>query len=319
MKALALTAGDETVVILKVDLIYVYEGMVFDLEQRLGPDFAGKVIITSSHSHSAWAQHYYGGPLQLGGGVFRELVYNRFLDAFEATAKSALAARRDAKIGIFFDGNFDPTNQVNHDRRGENDMLPGGNVKDNHFYMIRVDGMDDVPIAALPVFGEHGTLNSEDNPLASTDAPGALERVMQEQFHVAGRRDAPAERGRRQLAVGSRRRRLQRPSRQDGRSVLLVGDRRGSRPRRGRADPDGRVDRCGREHAVERRDGDGVALDRGRAEARDVLDPRRRAVVRTVRSVEDARWQDLRHRRHHAALADRRVQRAGRRGAVPDR
>jgi neutral ceramidase len=182
VKALALTAGDETVVILKSDLIYIYEGMVYDLEQRLGPDFAGKVILTSSHSHSAWAQHYYGGPLQLGGGIFRELVYNRFLDAFESTARTALANRRDAKIGFFYDGNFDPTNQINHDRRGENDMLPGGNVKDNHFYMIRVDGVDDVPIAALPVFGEHGTLNSEDNPLASTDAPGALERVMQEQF-----------------------------------------------------------------------------------------------------------------------------------------
>jgi hypothetical protein len=182
VKALALTAGDETVVILKADLIYVYEGMVFDLEQRLGPQFAGKVIITSSHSHSAWAQHYFGGPLQLGGGIFRELVYGRFLDAFEHAAQAALAARRDAKIGIFFDGNFDPQDVVNHDRRGENDMLPGGNVKDNHFYMIRVDGMDGAPIAAVPVFGEHGTLNGEDNPLASSDAPGALERVMQEQF-----------------------------------------------------------------------------------------------------------------------------------------
>lgn len=182
VKGLALTAGDETVVILKVDMIYVFEGMVFDLEQRLGPDFAGKVIITSSHSHSAWAQQYFGGPLQLGGGVFRELVYTRFLDAFEKTAREALAARRDAKIGFFFDGNFDPTNVVNHDRRGENDMLPGGNVKDNHFYMIRVDGTDGQPIAALPVFGEHGVLNGEDNPFASTDAPGALERVMQEQF-----------------------------------------------------------------------------------------------------------------------------------------
>ncbi|MEO8549200.1 MAG: hypothetical protein ABI678_04485, partial [Kofleriaceae bacterium] len=182
VKALALTAGDETVVILKVDMIYVYEGMVFDLEQRLGPDYAGKVIITSSHSHSAWAQQYFGGPLQLGGGVFRELVYGKFLDGFEKTAREALEARRDAKIGFFFDGDFDPTNVVNHDRRGDNDMLPGGNVKDNHFYMIRVDGTDGQPIAALPVFGEHGTLNGEDNPFASTDAPGALERVMQEQF-----------------------------------------------------------------------------------------------------------------------------------------
>src|SRR5438874_2787698 len=38
VKAIALTAGDETVVILKVDIIYIYEGMVYDLEQRLGSD-----------------------------------------------------------------------------------------------------------------------------------------------------------------------------------------------------------------------------------------------------------------------------------------
>jgi len=182
VKAVALTAGDETVLIIKTDVIYIFEGMVFDLEQRLGPDFAGKVILTSSHSHSAWSQHYAGGPLQLGSGVFRQLVYTRFLDTFEHTARQALAARRDAKIGFYFDGNFDPQNVVNHDRRGENDMLPGGNVKDNHFFMIRIDGMDGVPIAAMPVFGEHGTLNGEDNPLASSDAPGALERLLQEQF-----------------------------------------------------------------------------------------------------------------------------------------
>ncbi len=182
VKAVALSTGDETIVIVKADLIYIYEGMLFDLEQRLGPQFTGKVILASSHSHSAWSQHYFSGPLQLGSGVFRQLVYNRFLDQFEATAREALANMRPAQIGVFNDDNFDPTNQVNHDRRPENDGLPGGNVKDNHFYMIRVDGMDGVPIAAMPVFGEHGTLNSEDNPLATGDAPAALERVLQEQF-----------------------------------------------------------------------------------------------------------------------------------------
>jgi len=182
VKALALTAGDETVIIIKADLIYIYEGMLFDLEQRLGPEYAGKIILASSHSHSAWSQQYFSGPLQLGSGIFRQLVYNRFLDQFEATAREALANRRLAQIGFFNDDKFDPTDQINHDRRPENDSLPGGNVKDNHFYMIRVDGMDGVPIAALPVFGEHGTLNDENNPFATSDAPGALERVLEEQF-----------------------------------------------------------------------------------------------------------------------------------------
>ncbi|MGE5186445.1 MAG: hypothetical protein ACM31C_30525 [Acidobacteriota bacterium] len=181
-KAVALTAGDETVVIVKIDMIFVYEGMLYDLEQRLGPDFAGKVLLASSHSHSAWAQFTEHGPLKLGAGQFRQLVYDRFLDAAEGAARDALAARRPAKIGFFFDGNFDPNGDIHHDRRSENDALPGGNRKDDHFFMIRIDGTDGAPIAAIPIFGEHGTLQSEDNPLATTDAPGALERVFQEQF-----------------------------------------------------------------------------------------------------------------------------------------
>ena len=159
VKAVALTAGEETVVILKFDAVFVYEGMVFDLEQRLGPEYAGKVIITASHSHSAWAQFTGHGPLKLGSGQLRQLVYDRFLGTFEAAARDALAARRAARIGVFYDDNFDPTNQVNHDRRGDNDMLPGGNRKDNHFFLIRIEGTDGVPIAALPIFGENGVLN----------------------------------------------------------------------------------------------------------------------------------------------------------------
>jgi neutral ceramidase len=182
VKAVALTAGGETVLVLHFDAIFVYEGMVFDLEQRLGPEYAGKVIISASHSHSAWAQFTAHAPLKLGSGELRELVYGRFLADFEAAAREALAARRPAKLGVFFDANFDPMNMINHDRRGDNDMLPGGNRKDNQFFLIRIDGTDDVPIAAMPIFGEHGVLNDDDNPLASTDATGALERVFQEQF-----------------------------------------------------------------------------------------------------------------------------------------
>ncbi|MBA3540762.1 MAG: hypothetical protein H0T79_14215, partial [Deltaproteobacteria bacterium] len=182
VKAIALTAGDETVVVVKADMIFTYEGMVFDLEQRLGPAFAGKVLISASHSHSAWAQFTGHGPLKLGAGELRDLVYTRFLDTMEATARDALAAQRPAKLGVSFDPAFDPTNVVNHDRRGDNDMLPGGNRKDDHLFLLRIDGTDDTPIAVMVVFGEHGTLNDDDNPLASSDATGALERVFAEEF-----------------------------------------------------------------------------------------------------------------------------------------
>lgn len=183
VKALALRAGGETVVVLKADIIFVYEGMVFDLEDRLGSEFAGKVMIAVSHSHSGWAQFTGHGPLKLGAGQMRELVYQRFLDDFEAVAREALANLEPAKLGVFADSQFDLDDTINRDRRGENDALPGGaNHGDEHLFMIRVDRTDGSPIAMMPIFGEHGTLNDEDNPFASADASGAIEHALEEQF-----------------------------------------------------------------------------------------------------------------------------------------
>jgi neutral ceramidase len=182
VKALALSAGGETVVLLKADMIFAYEGMVFDLEQRLGPAYAGKVMLATSHSHSAWAQFTGHGPLKLGAGQRRDLVYRRFLDGFEAAAREALESRVPARIGVYETAQFDPQDLVNRDRRGENDALPGGDRGEDHLYLLRVDTTAGAPIAIVPIFGQHPTLNDQDNPFASTDASGALERAMEEQF-----------------------------------------------------------------------------------------------------------------------------------------
>src|SRR5687767_1615935 len=139
VKALALTAGDETVVILKGDMIFAYEGMLFDIEERLGPAFAGKVILATSHSHSAWAQFTGHAPLKLGSGELRDRVYRRFIEAFEGAARDARAARQPAKLGIFSTAAFDPSDKINRDRRGENNDMPGGNRGDDHLVLLRVD------------------------------------------------------------------------------------------------------------------------------------------------------------------------------------
>jgi hypothetical protein len=173
VKAVALRAGGETVVILKADIIFVYEGMVFDVAERLGPEFAGKVLIAVSHSHSGWAQFTGHGPLKLGSGQMRDLVYKRFLDDFEGAARDALAAMVPARLGVFADHAFDLDDEINRDRRGDDNMLPGGDNKgDEHLYMIRIDTLAGAPIAMIPVFGEHGTHNDQDNPFASADANG---------------------------------------------------------------------------------------------------------------------------------------------------
>ena len=181
-KALALRAGGDTVVWIKVDAIFAYEGFVFDLEQRLGPEYRGKIILSTSHSHAAWAQYTAHSPLKVGASERRKIVGDRWLAGCEAAARAAIAALQPAKLGVFTDTHFDPTDAITHDRRGENDQLPGGNRKDDRLHLIRVDAMNGDPIAVVPIFGMHGTIGGEDNPLASTDAPGAIERFLEEQF-----------------------------------------------------------------------------------------------------------------------------------------
>ncbi len=182
VKAVALSAGGETVLLLKMDAIFVYEGMLFDLETRLGPELHGKILLAASHSHSAWAQFTGHAPLKLGAGELRDVVYTRFLDALEGVARDALAARQPARLGVFTTTTFDPTNQINRDRRGENDMIPNGDKDDEIMAMLRVDSTAGAPIAIVPIFGGHPVLNDDDNPFATADAVGGLERALGEQF-----------------------------------------------------------------------------------------------------------------------------------------
>jgi len=112
VKALALTAGGETVVMLKIDAIFAYEGMLFDLEQRLGAEYAGKILLATSHSHSAWAQFTGHGPLSSARAAPRCRL-PPFLDTLEDAARSALAARQPAKLGVFMTSTFD-SDQPDH-------------------------------------------------------------------------------------------------------------------------------------------------------------------------------------------------------------
>jgi len=182
VKVLALRAGQDQVVLVKLDLGLMYEGMLFDVEAKLGADFQGKVIIAASHSHSAWGQQTGSFIFQIGLGDFRKLVYDRYVDTIVAVVQDAIADQRPAKIGILSDFSFDMDNLISRDRRPENDQLAGGDGKDSSMFMIRVDGIDNVPIAAVPVYGVHGTLMGSENSFASGDAVAGAERWLEEQF-----------------------------------------------------------------------------------------------------------------------------------------
>ncbi len=185
IRALALTAGDETVLILKLDLATSYQGFVHDLEAELGPEFSGKVIVSTSHSHSSFGNYSGHSALAVGFGRWRSSVYRPIIEQMAALSRQALDARQPARIGFAYDPEFDREDRVNRDRRGENDELAGGREDDHHLFVIRVDHVDGDgtrPLAVLPVFGIHGTLHGGDNAIISTDSTGGIERVLEERF-----------------------------------------------------------------------------------------------------------------------------------------
>lgn len=187
VRALAISTGtapdyDETVLIMKLEVPLMYQGLLFGLEERLGPEYAGHIIIGTNHSHAGYA-NFIVDAIQIGFGPFRRTVYDQIVDDLEEVARAALANRRPAAIGVGYDPAFDMDDRVTRDRRGENDELPHGREDDHHLYVIRVDdAADGSPMAVVPVFGVHGTILNDGTMFASADAPGGIDRAIAEMF-----------------------------------------------------------------------------------------------------------------------------------------
>lgn len=189
-EALAIEAGDERVVLMRVDAPLVNENSVFELEKAIAPDgsMRGRVLVSASHSHAAWAG--WQPSLVLMPGIDRpnEHLAQRMIGAMAEAAKAALAALEPAKIGVAVEKAFDPGDSVATDRRGENDAVvgPDGNTagkgKDPVVWVMRVDRTDGTPLAAVVDLPVHGTVGEGANPLVSTDAPGAIQRAIAAEF-----------------------------------------------------------------------------------------------------------------------------------------
>ncbi|MCB9612632.1 MAG: neutral/alkaline non-lysosomal ceramidase N-terminal domain-containing protein [Sandaracinus sp.] len=186
-KVLALEAGGETVLIVKADLALADEAITHEVARRVGQmrglDLAGKVVLSTSHSHSQFAQYTTNSILWVGLGRQRAIVFERIVNDLVTVALEALDDLRPARLGIAHDPNFDPEDRVTRDRRPQNDALQGGPRDDHDLFVVRVDDAESgAPIAVLPVFGMHGTVLDADNLLASTDSTGGIERVLEERF-----------------------------------------------------------------------------------------------------------------------------------------
>jgi neutral ceramidase len=190
-KAFWIANGDQDLVILKLDVIYSFDGLVEELEASIGEatgrDMDGKVVVATNHSHSSYGDFSDQVTYFLGSDRFNAEIDARLVDSMTAVATEAFDTLQPAKIGVGRAKDWDD-GAVYHDRRGDNDGLqffdgiPAGSYKDPYLSMIRLDTLDDQPIGVLFAFGMHGTVLDGDNPMISSEAPGHVELAVEETF-----------------------------------------------------------------------------------------------------------------------------------------
>lgn len=190
--ALWLENGDQDLALIKADLIYSFDGLVEELEARLGTatgrDMRGRVAVATSHTHHAPANWNHGITWYLGGDRYDDEVFERLVGSLETAALQAWGTREPAALGMGVAKDWDPDGYVYRDRRGENDTLaffddiPAGSYKDPYLSVLRVDTAAGDPLGLFFAFGMHGTVLDLDNAMWSTDAPGGVEIVVQDQF-----------------------------------------------------------------------------------------------------------------------------------------
>ncbi len=192
LKVFWLYNGDQDLVIVKIDLIYSYDGLVQEVEKRLsavaGRDLTGKVVVSTNHSHNSYGDFSDQITYYLGSDRYNQEIFERIATQVQTVGTEAFDALQPAKIGVGFAKDWDPNDMVYHDRRGENDTLqffpdiPAGPYKDPNLTLMRIDDMNDQPLAVLFNFGIHGTQLGGENAMVSNDAPGQIERAFEEKF-----------------------------------------------------------------------------------------------------------------------------------------
>ena len=190
-KAFWINNGDQDLLVLKLDVIYSYDGLVDALEESIGKatgeDLDGKIVVATSHSHSSYGDFSDQVTFYLGSDRFNPEVFDRLVDTMTDVAVRAHDTMQPAKIGVGRAKDWDG-GRVYHDRRGANDDLqffddiPAGSYKDPYLTLIRIDTLDDQPLGVLFNFGMHGTKLDADSPMISVDAPGHVELAFEEQF-----------------------------------------------------------------------------------------------------------------------------------------
>ncbi|MFO0727340.1 MAG: neutral/alkaline non-lysosomal ceramidase N-terminal domain-containing protein [Myxococcota bacterium] len=183
VRALAFDDGETVFVLLRVPLGWSEAFLVSEtarkVQDKTGLNLSERIITSAPHSHALPARFWHL-VVGLNFGIFGYdefswEIFDRLTDSFAAATIAALDDRKPAKFGWTEIANFDPDNKIHHDRRPENNNLPGDVGADPRMVLMRIDDMDGHPRAIMTNFGMHGTVFDSRNPILTGDAPGGVE------------------------------------------------------------------------------------------------------------------------------------------------
>jgi hypothetical protein len=177
-RALALRAGDRTIVLVSLDLLAVTDDMVTAIEARMGRELAvarESLIIAATHTHSSFGAVARRVWESFAAGEYDETLF-RFL-ADRAAAAGIAAVRDLAPAEVAWGEAMAP-------HRITNRMIPGG-YADAAVPFLAVRRPAGTPVALLVNFSAHATVLKADNALLSGDYPGTFARSLEEQGAVA--------------------------------------------------------------------------------------------------------------------------------------
>ena len=193
-RALYLRAGSDAVLLVKAELCLAYDRLTYDLEAALSDVLAGpggsrgRVIVATSHSHSAPGTYHGAFHLTLGLDLFDERQYQRLLKSLVSAARDAITTAAPARIGAGIWDGWDPRDEIYSDRRDEDDNFPGpdgkpiGKHKESRLFVLRVDNAAGKPLALLHSFPIHGTVAGDGNPMISVEASGHIDLALEDRF-----------------------------------------------------------------------------------------------------------------------------------------
>ena len=193
LDVLWLENGEKSAVLVRIDLIYTFDGLTEAIGERLseatGVDLTDSVFTFSSHSHSSYGTFTKATMLFFGGDFYREEIFERMVDQAVGTALDAYEGRTEAAIGLGVDVDFDPIGDdtIFRDRREENSNLlapdgseTGPGYKDTRATMLRVDSTAGDPIAAMFFFGTHGTIMGGSSSILTSESMGHVSQLLNE-------------------------------------------------------------------------------------------------------------------------------------------